>query len=398
MFMLTVTTVLLLLGLYIWWRGFVPVLPEGRVRAVTAFCLTLGLASYPFVWFFRRIGLENLPTDMLSWFGGMTFGFVTIGVVFLLLRDAGLLASLPWRRKATTPPATASPNKRKKGPAPVDHGRRATIRATLDMSLLAATGGLSATGLYMARKTPDVLPVDVPVPGLHPDLDGLRIIQLSDLHIGPTVKRGWVEKIADRASEFDADIIAITGDLVDGSVDRLTHDAAPLARLRAPLGQYFVTGNHEYYSGVFPWLAEVERLGFRPLINEHLTVKRGQATLAVAGVTDYRAASRVPGHATNPQAALAGTDHADYRLMLAHQPKSVYGCVAHGADLILSGHTHGGQYWPYTEAIHWFQPYIAGLYDHEGKYIYVSRGTGYWGPPIRLGSSSEITLLTLRRT
>lgn len=388
MFIIIASTVLVLLGVYFWWRGFAPVLPRGGLRSTAALLLALGLASYPFLWFIRRMGLESSPTDLLSWFGNLTFGFVSIGVVLLLTRDAGLLATLPFRRRR---PRVQRPEK-------VDHGRRAAIRTSLDVSLLAATGGLSATGLYLARKTPEIRRVNVPVAGLHPDLDGLRVAQLSDIHIGPTVKRDWVERIAERTDELQADIIAVTGDLVDGAVDHLIHDAAPLGELQAPLGKYYVTGNHEYYSGVFPWLAEMERLGYQPLVNGHRMIRHGGARLAVAGVTDYRAGRIVPEQATDPKKALEGTADADFRLMLAHQPRSVYGCVRHGADLILSGHTHGGQYWPYTEAIHWFQPYIAGLYSHESSQIYVSRGTGYWGPPMRLGSASEITELTLRQT
>ena len=224
---------------------------------------------------------------------------------------------------------------------------------------------------------------------------GLRIVQISDLHVGPTIKGPFVERLVSRVRELRPDLIAFTGDLADGTVERLAPHTAALGRLTAPLGVYACTGNHEYYSGVEEWTAQARRLGFDVLINEVRHIDRGGGRLAVAGATDFSAGELVPGHESDPAGALAGSDGADVRILLAHQPRSIEAASRAGCHLQLSGHTHGGQFVPWKYAVRLQQPFLAGLHKVRGTWIYVHRGTGYWGPPLRLGAPSEIAVLTL---
>ncbi len=246
---------------------------------------------------------------------------------------------------------------------------------------------LTMVGVIKARR-PKVVRVAVPIQHLPPDLTGLRIVQLSDLHVGPTIRRRFIQAVVDRTNRLDPDLIAVTGDVADGYVPELRDHVAPLAGLRAPLGTFFVTGNHEYYWDPRGWMRELERLGIDVLSNEHRLLQRGNGRLLLAGVTDLSAAS-------NPHAAMRGAPASDVRVLLAHQPKSAFAAQDAGFDLQLSGHTHGGQFFPFNLLVRLFQPFVAGLHRLEAMWLYVSRGTGYWGPPLRLGAPSEITLIEL---
>jgi len=247
-----------------------------------------------------------------------------------------------------------------------------------------------------ARRPATVRVVDVPIADLPADLVGFRIVQLSDLHVGPTLKRAFVERVVDTANGLDPDLIALTGDVADGFPPALRYDVAPLAALRAPHGKYFVTGNHEYYWDAAGWLRELEDLGFLTLVNTHRVIRRGAGRIVLAGVTDLSSRG-LPGHRSDPAAAVAGAPESDVRVLLAHQPKSAFAAHAAGYDLQLSGHTHGGQYFPFNILVRLFQPFVAGLHRLEAMWLYVSRGTGYWGPPLRLGAPAEITLIQLTR-
>jgi predicted MPP superfamily phosphohydrolase len=260
--------------------------------------------------------------------------------------------------------------------------------------------GIMATlrGYLNARRTPGVVTVEMPVRGLPAALLGFTIVQISDLHVGPTIRQHHVERIVETVNRLEPDLVAITGDLVDGTVAELASQVAPLARLVSRHGSYFVTGNHEYYSGVGPWLAEIRRLGIKVLHNEHVVIERDGAKLVLAGVTDYSAAYFDSAHRSDPQAALAGAPpEAAMKILLAHQPRSAAAAAQAGFDLQLSGHTHGGQFLPWNFLVKLQQPFTAGLYRLGRLRVYVSRGTGYWGPPQRLGVPSEITKVRLTR-
>jgi predicted MPP superfamily phosphohydrolase len=253
-------------------------------------------------------------------------------------------------------------------------------------------------GFANARRTARVVRVDVPITGLPATLDGFTIAQVSDVHVGPTIKRPYVEAIVDAVNRLDVDLVAVTGDLVDGSVRDLAEHVAPLAALRSKEGSFFVTGNHEYYSGAAAWVGELRRLGLVVLMNEHAVVRRGEARLVIAGVTDFGAGHFDRSQASDPVAALAGSPAGAVRLLLAHQPRSAAAAEAAGFDLQLSGHTHGGQFLPWNFLVRLQQPFTAGLHRWRRMWVYTSRGTGYWGPPKRFGAPSEITLLRLVAT
>ncbi len=239
--------------------------------------------------------------------------------------------------------------------------------------------------------------VEIPLAGLPKELEGFTIAQISDIHIGQTIKRNFVEAIVDRVNRLKADMIAITGDVVDGSVPDLAQHTEPLARLESRHGTYVVTGNHEYYSGVHAWIRELERLGTRVLVNEHVVLDHEGAALTVAGVTDWSAHHFDPSQKSDPEAAAKGAPAHVLKVLLAHQPRSAPFAEAAGYHLQLSGHTHGGQFWPWNFLVHLQQPFTAGLNRLGRMWVYVSRGTGYWGPPMRFGVPSEITLIRLVR-
>ncbi len=267
-------------------------------------------------------------------------------------------------------------------------------------AVFAASALASAFGIYQARKPPARIRVEVPITNLPDALDALKICQASDIHIGLTIQKTYIETIVDSINASKADIIALTGDLVDGTVEQLYEHAQVLQKLHAAYGSYFVTGNHEYYSGAMPWIELFRSWGIRPLLNEHVVIRKNGAPLILAGVNDYSAHRFIAEHKTDPKAAiqactLQGPEVP--KILLAHQPKSIFAASQCGYDLQLSGHTHGGQFFPWNLVVKLLQPYERGLHLHEKTWIYVSKGTGYWGPPMRVGADSEITEIILRK-
>ncbi len=318
--------------------------------------------------------------DRIAWVGLIAMGLFSSLFVLTVLRDALLLVT--WLVSLATGPGL-----------PWIDLRRISAIAVAALALAA-----TLVGFYNARRRARVVTVDVPIRGLPTDLDGFTIVQISDIHVGPTIKRRYVQAIVDAVNELTPDVIAITGDVVDGSVEQLAAQASPLGQLRAPFGVYLVTGNHEYYSGAAPWVAEFRRMGLRVLMNEHAVIHPAGLPVVVAGVTDYSAGAFDPRQRSNPAAALAGAPAADAlpKILLAHQPRSAAAAAPLGYTLQLSGHTHGGQFFPWGFFVRFQQPYTAGLHRLGDMWVYISRGTGYWGPPKRLGAPSEITRLRLR--
>ncbi len=268
--------------------------------------------------------------------------------------------------------------------------------ATAVVTLVAVV--LLLWGYAEAMRVPRVRRVEVSLPRLGPGLDGLRVVQLTDTHYGPINRERWSRGVTEVVNTLDADVVAHTGDIADGEVDARRAQAAPLGDIRAALARVYVTGNHEYFSGAQRWVEHMASLGWEALHNRHLVISRGGDSLIVAGVDDRTAAgSGVPGHHTDHAAALAGTDPQLPVLLLAHQPQQLSGAVEHGVDLQISGHTHGGQIWPFHYLVRLDQPVLQGLSRHsERTQLYTSRGTGFWGPPFRVFAPSEITLLILR--
>jgi predicted MPP superfamily phosphohydrolase len=252
-------------------------------------------------------------------------------------------------------------------------------------------------GYREATRAPRITELDVPIEGLPPGLSGLRIAQISDLHIGATIRRAFVEKVVGAVNGLGPDLVALTGDIVDGPIDHLKPHFEPLTRLEAPLGRYYVTGNHEFYWDADGWIRAVRESGLTALVNTHAVVERAGHKIVVAGVLDYWATRNGSQAASDPVAAIAGAPKdAAFRLLLAHQPKTALAAASLGYDLQLSGHTHGGQFLPWTLVVRGIQPFVRGLHRVGRMWVYVNRGTGYWGPPMRLGAPSEITLIRLR--
>jgi predicted MPP superfamily phosphohydrolase len=264
--------------------------------------------------------------------------------------------------------------------------------------VLVVTLVLVAWGYAEAMRVPRVREVDVAIARLGRGLDGLRVALITDTHYGPIDRSRWSAAVAARVNTLDADVVGHVGDIADGTVDIRETQASPLASVRATSARVYVTGNHEYFNEAQGWLDYMDSIGWTPLHNRHVVVERGGDRLIVAGVDDATAQrSGVHGHGANLDAALAGADRTLPVLLLAHQPKQVAHAVHAGVDLQVSGHTHGGQIWPFHLLVRLEQPAVQGLSRHGGRtQLYTSRGTGFWGPPFRVFAPSEITLLTLR--
>ncbi|OOG38499.1 metallophosphoesterase [Polaromonas sp. A23] len=348
----------------------------GLVLLVSTALMPLGLTA-------RRIMSQPL-SDRVAWTGMLFMGLFSSLFVLTLLRDAALLlamAVLAFAPDAFPFEAVASSS-----------------------AALVPVAGLlmSLVGFFNARRTAAVVRVDVPIKDLPDALNGFSIAQISDIHVGPTIKHGYLQAIVHAVNRLQANVVAVTGDLVDGTVAELAHHVAPLAGLSSTHGTYFVTGNHEYYSGAHAWIVELQRLGIRVLMNEHVVLQHGevhaQQALVLAGVADYSAGHFDVNHRSDPHAAMKGAPQAaSVKVLLAHQPRSAAAAEQAGFDLQLSGHTHGGQFWPWNFFVRFQQPFTAGLNRLQNLWVYTSRGTGYWGPPKRFGAPSEITHLRLVR-
>ena len=265
------------------------------------------------------------------------------------------------------------------------------------LAVVALVAPMLCLGFLTARGKARIERIRVPIQGLGPAFEGLKIAQISDVHIGETLGRRFLERVVAQVNALDADLIAITGDLIDGSVAQLRDEVASLADLKAKRGVFYVTGNHEYYHGGPAWEAELRRLGHTVLHNEHRVLQAGGDSLVVAGITDHDGGHFGPSHESRPDLALKGAPEEVPRVLLAHQPRSARLLQGLRVDLQLSGHTHGGQMFPFMFLVRLQQPVIAGLRTVFGVRVYTSRGTGYWGPPFRLGPRPEITELTLVR-
>lgn len=265
-------------------------------------------------------------------------------------------------------------------------------------ALVVGVVGLSMAGVALRRglAPPQLRRVEVPLARWPRALDGFRIVQLSDVHLGPLLDRRFAAALAERVNALAPDLVAVTGDLVDGGVRRIGGEAEPLGALRARHGVFFVTGNHDYYSGADDWVARMTGLGWRALRNERVAIERDGAVFDLAGVDDHHGALVEPGGGEDLARALDGRDPERPVVLLAHDPATFRRALRHGVDLQLSGHTHGGQIWPFRWAVRLTVPWIAGLYREGASAVYVSRGTGFWGPPMRLGAPAEITELVLR--
>ncbi|HET6417464.1 MAG TPA: metallophosphoesterase [Polyangiales bacterium] len=350
--------------------------PWRQVATITLVVLALSIPASMMAW-------RTLPRNVaipVSW-----VGYVWMGSMFLLLvlLWGGELARWSWVKYASM--------------TSVNGGRRELLAQILASGVGVFGLALSGWGVWSAIRPVEVKRVSVRLKKLPGSLNGLRLVQLTDMHIGLTIGRDFVEDVVRKVNALEPDIVAITGDLIDGSVEDLGAAVAPLGEIEARLGTFFVTGNHEYYSGADSWLAFLGTLDIRVLRNEHVELSKDGEAIHLAGVDDWTAHQFGNGHGSDMARAMAGRDASKPVILLAHQPIQFDEARAHGVDLQISGHTHGGQIFPFGLLTRLAQPFLSGLHQRGDSQIYVSSGTGYWGPPMRIAAPAEITLIELDR-
>ena len=317
----------------------------------------------------------------------VAYGFLWLGLLFyltVLLAAFDVVRFVRWRSRPK--------------PRAVDPSRRIFLARVAASAAVAGTGAIAVGGRRSAFEItkPEIV---VPLPRLPRELSGFRIVQLTDLHVGPIQQERFVETVVEEANSLRPDLIVVTGDLVDGPVESLGPVLAPLSKLRARCGVAFVTGNHEYYSGAAEWVEYLRERGIRVLMNQRIAVGdagAGGATFDLAGVPDHHGGRFLPDHEPDLERALAGRDPERALVYLAHQPRQITLARGRGVGLQLSGHTHGGQMWPFGALVALTQPFVSGFHRTEdGTAIYVSRGAGFWGPPMRVLEPAEIPTIVL---
>ncbi len=378
---------------YLWKRLVKDTTRPGRTRRV-ATVVTVLLALLVFATL--TLGREVDP-DLGQWFawpGYVWFALLFYLFLIMLLLELPRLALRGWVRRRPLE-ATAATATEPSPPAPVaDPSRRLFLARGAGLVAGVASASLVGSGLVSALGTPDLLRVRVPLRRLDPSLAGFRIAVVSDIHLSALLRRSHTERIVRMINESSPDLVAIVGDLADGTVADLGDAAAPLADLAPREGSFFVTGNHEYFVDPDGWVRELERLGVHTLRNERTTITRGAASFDLAGVTDVSGRARDDG--PDFDRALAGRSANGPVVLMAHQPVQVAEAARRDVDLQLSGHTHGGQLYPFHHVVAAAQPSLAGLTRVDDTYLYVTRGAGFWGPPVRVGAPPDITLIELQ--
>ena len=397
MFIVILGAVLALMHLYLWKKLVKDTTGPGRTRWVLSAVL-VALAALLFATLIlpRTIGVTE--SAWFAWPGYLWFGLVAYLFLTLLVLEPVRLALRGWAKRAplaATETAVSVPPAEKKPTASATLNRRLFLARASAVAAGAASIGLVGVGTANAVGPPDLLRVPIRLPRLEPAFNGFRIAVVSDIHLGPLAGRARTERIVRMINEAEPDLVAIVGDLVHGTVEELGSAAEPLQDLDSREGTFFVTGNHEYFVEDTPsWLRELERLDVQPLRNENTAIRRGAAAFDLAGVNDIAGEKR--SEPPDFDRALSGVDPARPTILLAHQPILVEEAAARGVDLQVSGHTHGGQMWPFHYIVRLVQPSLAGLSTVGNTQLYVTRGTGFWGPPVRIGAPPDITVLSLQ--
>jgi predicted MPP superfamily phosphohydrolase len=387
MFIVILSTVLALMNVYVWKRLVRDTTGPGRTRRIlTVVLVALALLLVATLVVPRVVGLRE--SGWYAWPGYLWFGVIVYLFLTLLVLEPVRLALRGWVKRQPQGPAEPQPSD------PHALNRRMFIARAGAVAAGAASVGLVGVGAATALGPPELLQVPVRLRRLDPAFRGFRIAVVSDIHLGPLAGRAHTERIVETINAAQPDLVAIVGDLVDGTVEELGPAAAPLQDLSAPEGAFFVTGNHEYFvEDTASWLNELERLGIQSLRNENTAIRRGGAALDLVGVNDIAGEQR--NEPPDFDRALAGVDTARPTILLAHQPVLVSEAAARGVDLQLSGHTHGGQMWPFHYVVRMVQPSLAGLSTVDDTQLYVTRGAGFWGPPVRVGAPPDVTVVSL---
>jgi uncharacterized protein len=349
--------------------------------------LTVGRATQPDV-----AGWFSWPGYV--WFALLVYLFLTTLVLELpRLALRGWVRRRPLEATATTSAEPVPPPAEPAKPE-VNQSRRVFLARGTALVAGAASVGLVGTGMATALGPPDLLRVPVRLRSLDRSFDGFRIAVVSDIHLSSLLGRSHTERLVRMINESSPDLVAIVGDLADGTPEELRSAVEPLGDLAPREGSFFVTGNHEYFIDADAWVRALDGLGVHTLRNEHTTITRGTGALDLAGVTDVRGESS--GDAPDFDRALDGRTSGAPVVLMAHQPIQVSDAAERGVDLQLSGHTHGGQMYPFHHIVRLAQPALAGLSKVDDTWLYVTRGAGFWGPPVRVGAPPDISILELR--
>jgi len=351
------------------WRRFLRLLSHTKVHYLVVVPVVLMLGDVFFILDVASGIIPDSPALYLvsSSFVGVTFMLFVVAVIYDL---------------------TITVSRR----VPVDKSRRRMLKLVFDATMLVAAIAYLLRGFSQGVRFPELNRVHVKVRDF--PHEAYNLVQLTDIHVGRTIKREFIEKLVDRTNELEPDMVVITGDLVDLPIAEIEYDLYPLKDLKAPT--YFILGNHEYFHGVGEAIAYIRELGIRPLLNEHVVIGEGDKCFNLVGINDVIGA-RTGLYPPDTQAAYKGIDQDKACIVLAHQPRMITEMDNYRCDLMLSGHTHGGQIFPFGLLVMAAQPYLAGLHAHDtDRQIFVSRGTGYWGPPLRFLAPSEISQLIIQ--
>ncbi len=382
MFIVVLSAVLVLMNVYVWKRAVKYTTPPGSTRLLlTAAHGALTVLLIAALILPRVLGVAD--AGWYAWPGFLWFGMTFYLFLTLLVTEPVRLALRRWVNGSAP-----------KGDETAVLNRRLFLSRATAVAAGAASVSLVGVGAVRALGAPDVLQVPVQLRRLDAAFRGFRIAVVSDIHLGPLAGRAHTERIVNMINEAEPDLVAIVGDLVDGTVAQLGPAAEPLQDLHSREGTFFVTGNHEYFVEDPPsWIDELERLGVHPLRNENTAIRRGVAAFDLVGVNDI--SGRQDGEPPDFDRALTGIDPSRPTILLAHQPVLVQEAASRGVDLQLSGHTHGGQLWPFHYLVRAAQPTLAGLSKVDSTQLYVTRGAGFWGPPVRIGAPPDITIVSL---
>ncbi|WP_018686576.1 metallophosphoesterase [Actinokineospora enzanensis] len=394
MFMVVVGLGVLALHLYLWLRLVRDTTRTRRGRRVgTVLLATMAVVSVAALVLPSRVGVR--VAEYLGWPGYLWLALFSYLLLILAVLELPRLALRKWMRgPAVADVATEDEpiDVQTTGTAP-DQNRRLFLSRAAAVVAGAASTGIVGSGLVSALSPPQVKRVSVPLNGLGAGMNGFRVAVVSDIHLGPLLGRAHTERIVRIINETQPDMVAMVGDLADGTVAELGEAASPLRDLHSPFGTYFVTGNHEYYSGYQQWVTELEGWGLHYLHNEHTVITRDGNGFTLAGVTDLNGKS--VGDGPDMDRALYGRSPGKPTVLLAHQPVQVRQAATRDVDLQLSGHTHGGQLWPFHAVVRLAQPAVSGLSKVDKTWLYVTNGAGSWGPPVRVGAAPDITVVEL---
>ncbi|WP_020669557.1 metallophosphoesterase [Amycolatopsis nigrescens] len=402
-----------LLHWYIWKRLIKDSTRPGRLRQVlTVLWIVLDL----FMVAALLLGTFVPPSigQWFAWPGWIWFGLFVYILLTALVLEIPRLALLGWiRRDPKFPPPPKKKKKKKTAPEDVDNTEepadepaaepaeppRGVSRRMLLARGTAAIVGVTAVGAVgygvpTAMGAPDIKQVRIALRRLDPRAAGCRIALVSDIHLSALLGRSFTQRVVDTINSQRPDLIAVCGDLMDGSLQNLAAATEPLRELRATQGSFYVTGNHEYYYAYAEWIDHVRTLGIRPLLNERVTITHNGGAFELAGLTDPEA-ERAEAEQPDVAKALRGWDRQRSVVMLSHQPRNLDEARAEGVDLVLSGHTHGGQLWPFTAIVSGTQVSVTGLSQHGDTQLYITNGAGFWGPPVRVGARPDITIVEL---